>query len=148
MGSESSSHVGNSESAFPLPQTGLLFRLRQLADALPAHIPIGGCFDPIGQVVSNDIASLLSASGDPDLDPYEVIDPILNNAFGYNKTHDDLVAMISRGPFGIHGLCDWIEGVISTHRVDPVLFEPRLERLTRALLTWCVFCKSSLTVPT
>ncbi|KAJ3475952.1 hypothetical protein NLI96_g11491 [Meripilus lineatus] len=67
---DAGSHTQISISADPT----LLSRLRQLSATLPSHIPYGMASDPLGRLVSFDLSAGI-AEGD---DPYETVDPILN----------------------------------------------------------------------
>jgi len=63
-----------------------------------------------------------------------VVNPVLDRAFGYGKTIDEIAMMIRRGIYGIDGVCRWIETVVRLG-VAETLLEEKMEKLE--FMKWC-----------
>lgn len=104
---------------------------------MPDTVPVGVSNDKLGSLITTDIGVLLDGV-DP-ADAYEVLDPVLNNTIGYNKSAQDIATILTRGIYGIEGLCDWLDLLVTNHGIDSTLLEPRVARLCDALILWYAF---------
>lgn len=69
----------------------ILVRLRGLSSTLPSTVPLATTGDRLAQLLAVNVHGAMACSAE---DPYEVIDPTLNNVIGYNISEEDIATLI------------------------------------------------------
>ncbi|KAI0054949.1 hypothetical protein BV25DRAFT_1816306, partial [Artomyces pyxidatus] len=113
-----------------LPQLslGLIPRLRVAATRLPVDVPLATSQDVLAR-----FSGLPHLEVEDDQDPWEYADRALNAVIGYGATVSEIADLMRRGPFGIDGLCAWLEGCVRDMGINPVLLEGKITRLLDAI---------------
>jgi hypothetical protein len=106
----------------------LLTEIDTLETQLPFAIPEAGPHDVLARFSQDPLDE---ASGYEE--PYEMVNKALHQVFDYNADISQIVLLVCRGDLGVKGLVAWIRNCISTLKISPGLFEPRLEKLRDAL---------------
>lgn len=119
---------GPSLVASPRSRSPLISRLQQAAAKLPVSIPVGlpdGPFARFSGSPSNDVAA--------GPDAWEVLDALFNNVIGFGVTPEELANTLCRGPYGIDGLCGWLDICVMDLHIDEGLLEGKVECLISAI---------------
>lgn len=72
-------------------------------------------------------------------DAWETIDRMLNRVFGYGVAVEQLTSIITRGPFGMDGMYNWVKVCIEELKIDEVLLDGKVQRLIDAMLLLYVY---------
>lgn len=67
-------------------------------------------------------------------EPFQAVNHVLHSVLGYNKSIDEISALIRRGELGIEALIRWFTKCMSSWGVTGDFLEPRLERVRDAML--------------
>ena len=117
-----------------------LLKLRDIASHLPDTILLAIPSDGIAALTGNpeDIVSNILLE-DPDRDPYEWLDKILNGICGeYVKQRGLLPFAVWRGPMGLPGLCTMLEYFIKNNLASEVLLETCINALIEEAKQWYI----------
>ncbi|KAH8991292.1 hypothetical protein EDB92DRAFT_1995091 [Lactarius akahatsu] len=126
VGSVSADSV-TSKSAHPDAHAlSLLNSVTCAAQELPSHI--------LEAEEGDDIARVVLAGGPKESsEAWEHLDCMLNWLLGYGIDVEDVAQRVRRGPFGIGGLVQYINGFVINHGVTGDLLEGKIGRLLKAI---------------
>lgn len=105
----------------------ILARLQRAAETLPLGVPAGCADDVLAQFKH------LPQKPSDGSDPWEVVDPILNNLIGYGASKLQIAQLVRRGKYGMTSFCTWINACVIDLGIDIRLLEEKLERLIDAM---------------
>ena len=116
--------------SIPSSTPSIIQRLVQLTSTLPNAIDEAGPDDILARFNSNPRLDVVDNE-----DVYEkLVDGMLNNTIGYQKTPQDLVPIIHRGPWGMDGFCQWIGICVNEMGVSVALLDVQLEKMCKAMV--------------
>jgi hypothetical protein len=104
----------------------LLASINHAAQELPSLVPKAEECDAIARVV------LAGRPEDPS-EPWEHLDSELNRLLGYGLDIEEIAQRVRRGPLGIKGLTQYINGFVVDYGITGALLEGKLERLSKAI---------------
>lgn len=106
----------------------MIAQIREKSQHLPSSVPEGTAIEPLA-LFSGDATLAIGECSEP----WERVNGILHDAFGYDASVDDIVKIIRRGPYGILPFTIWVETCIRVVKIDGILVESRLERILEAV---------------
>lgn len=111
----------------------LLASVNRAARELPSLVPEAEEHDAMARVV-------LAGGPEDASEAWEHLDRELNRLLGYGVDIEEIAQRVRRGPLGVEGLTQYINGFVVNHGITGVLLEGKLERLSKAieLVVWSV----------
>ncbi|KAI0027276.1 hypothetical protein K488DRAFT_91062 [Vararia minispora EC-137] len=69
-----------------------------------------------------------------DDDPWEVLDHVLNQVFGFSKTVEEISMLVRRGTYGMNSVVETMSVFVERYRIDPQLLEGKARRMQDAIV--------------
>lgn len=108
----------------------LLQDLRRTISTLPSTVPLGVTSDTLAMFSHTPTVSFHGGQ-----DPWEdVVNPALDQVFGFGATQEEIRGIIRRGEKGMDGVYKYIKASIEDLKIDIGLFEGKIKRIIAAML--------------
>ena len=109
----------------------LLGQLRAAIQNIPHRTPEGRASDELANF-NRCAASTVCATVTPD-ELWECVNPALDRMLGFGRSNKEIQEIIRRGPFGVQGLCEYLELLVEEGGIVGGLLEGKVSALIGAI---------------